>query len=78
MESTTIKQEIHHLIDQEQDNQVLQAVYDLLQQKQQEQAMREEMTRRAMLAEEDIKAGRVYTLDEAQNLVRKHIFKWKS
>jgi hypothetical protein len=76
MESTTIKQEIHHLI--EQDNQVLQAVYDLLQQKQQEQAMREEMTRRAMLAEEDIKAGRVYTLDEAQNLVRKHIFKWKS
>jgi hypothetical protein len=77
METLTIKQEIHQLIDQVQDGEILQAVYELLNKEKINLALKAEMTRRAKLAEEDIKAGRVYTLEEAQKITRECISKWK-
>ncbi len=64
METITIKQEIHQLIDQVQDGELLQAVYELLNKEKIDPVLQAEMTRRALQAEEDIKAGRVYTPEE--------------
>jgi predicted phage gp36 major capsid-like protein len=73
MTSSTIKQEIHQLIDQVQDNDVLQVVYDILNKGKAELALRAEMNRRTQAAEEDIKQGRVYTPDEFKSKINEFL-----
>lgn len=60
-----MKNEIQKLVETQSDPTILQRVYEILEQAQQEAAWKEVMTARALKAEEDIKAGRVYTLEEA-------------
>lgn len=73
METITIKQEIHQLIDKVEDATILQTVYDLLNKEKINPLLQAEMTRRALLAEEDIKAGRVYTPEEFKGKITEFI-----
>jgi hypothetical protein len=79
MKVTEIKNEIQKLVETENDPDILKNVYEILEKAQQEARLKEVMLERALKAEEDIKAGRVYSFDEAlqksnENL-KKH--KWK-
>ena len=73
METITIKQEIHQLIDKVDDTTILQTVYDYLNKEKLNVALQVEMTKRALLAEEDIKAGRVYTPEEFKGKITEFI-----
>lgn len=64
MEASEIKQELIKLIDQETDIRVLEAIKPLLVNPELEPNIKEKLTSRALNAEEDIKAGRVYSREE--------------
>jgi hypothetical protein len=59
-----IKQELRTLIEKENDLHVLEAIKTLLVKSSLDPILKEKLTSRALKAEEDIKAGRVYTREE--------------
>lgn len=61
MEAADIKQELIKLIDQETNIRVLEAIKSLLVNPELEPNLKEKLTSRALNAEEDIKAGRVFS-----------------
>ena len=79
MSTLEIKQELVQLIQAEEDSSVLEAIHELLTHKEEETdpVLKEQMISRALKAEEDIKAGRVYTSEEFKNKVNEHIAKYK-
>jgi hypothetical protein len=54
---------------------VLKNVYDILEKAYEEGLLREVMETRALEAEEDIKAGRVYTPEEFRKIMKDYIYK---
>ncbi|WP_373520657.1 hypothetical protein [Aquiflexum sp.] len=66
METTDIKQELRTLIDNENDLRVLEAIRTLLVKTGLDPVLKEKLTSRALKAEEDIKAGRVFTREEIE------------
>lgn len=64
MESTNIKQELRALIEKENDFQILEAIKTLLVKSGLDSTLKEKLTVRALKAEEDVKAGRVFTREE--------------
>lgn len=79
MSTLEMKQELVMLIQAEEDPSVLEAIRELLTNKEEETdpVLKEKMISRALKAEEDIKAGRVYTSEEFKNKVNEHIAKYK-
>ena len=63
MDTTAIKEELKQKIEMEDDPHVLQAIRDLLF-PEENPVYKEKLISRALKAEEDIKAGRVYTEEE--------------
>ena len=64
MKTTTIKEELKQRIDLEDDPAMLQAVKDLLDHPPINPILQEKLISRALKAQEDIKAGRVYSKEE--------------
>ena len=63
MSEVELKQEIKNLVEQESDLDVLLNVKQVLDQNK----LKEVLTARALKAEEDIKAGRVYTIEQVKS-----------
>lgn len=63
---TELRSALTKLIGEEEDPAILEAVYTILNRANRETEIREEMYRLALQAEEDIKEGRVFTLEEAK------------
>lgn len=59
-----IKSELRYLIEQETDETILKAIRAILEKTQLNPALKEELTRRALTAEEDIKRERVFTREQ--------------
>lgn len=59
-----IKQELQNLIEKEDDLRLLEAIKTLLLKSSLDPELKSKLTSRALQAEEDIKAGRVYTREE--------------
>lgn len=59
-----IKQELQNLIEKEDDLHLLEAIKTLLVKSSLDPELKSKLTSRALQAEEDIKAGRVYTREE--------------
>lgn len=70
METTDIKHELRTLIDNENDLSVLEAIKTLLVKTGLDPALKEKLTLRALKAEEDIKAGRVFTREEIEKKLK--------
>ncbi|MEX0882090.1 MAG: hypothetical protein WDZ72_01330 [Cyclobacteriaceae bacterium] len=66
MGAMDIKQELRKLIEKENDLRVLEAIKTLLVKSSLDPVLKEKLTSRALKAEEDIKAGRVYTREELE------------
>ncbi len=66
MEPTKIKQELRALIEKENDLHILEAIKTLLIKSGLDPTLKEKLTSRALNAEEEIKAGRVYTREEIE------------
>jgi hypothetical protein len=64
MGAADIKQELGTLIEEENDLDVLEAVKTLLVKTSLDPILKEKLTSRALNAEEDIRAGRLYTREE--------------
>ena len=64
METITIKEELKQRIDLEDNPIVLNAIKDLLFPEENDPIYKEKLISRALKADEDIKAGRVYTSEE--------------
>ena len=64
METTTFKEELKQRIDLEDNPVILNAIKDLLFPEENDPVYKEKLISRALKANEDIKAGRVYTEDE--------------
>jgi hypothetical protein len=64
MDNFALKEEIKQRIDGEDNPEVLKAIADLLFSKENDPIYREKLISRALKADEDIKAGRVYTSEE--------------
>jgi hypothetical protein len=64
MENTTFKEELKQRIDLEDDPVILKAIKDLLFPEENDPIYKEKLISRALKADEDIKAGRVYTSEE--------------
>jgi hypothetical protein len=64
MGALEIKEELRTLIEKENDLQVLETIKSLLVKSSLDPILKEKLTSRAKKAEEDIKAGRVYTREE--------------
>lgn len=64
MGALEIKEELRTLIEKENDLQVLETIKGLLVKSSLDPILKEKLTSRAIKAEEDIKAGRVYTREE--------------
>ncbi|MGK7392228.1 MAG: hypothetical protein ACNS60_17885 [Candidatus Cyclobacteriaceae bacterium M2_1C_046] len=64
MRATDIKQELRTLIEKENDLHILEAIKTLLVKSSLDPILKEKLTSRALKAEEDIKADRVYTREE--------------
>lgn len=64
METVAIKQEIVRLIESENDPCILEAIKNLLSPTEIDPILEEKLISRALKAEEDIKAGRLYTEEE--------------
>ena len=67
MRVTDIKQELRTLIEKENDLHILEAIKTLLVKSSLDPVLKEKLTSRALKAEEDIKAGKVYTREELEN-----------
>ncbi len=79
MSTLEMKQELVMLIQAEENPSVLEAIRELLtnQEEETDPVLKEKMISRALKAEEDIKAGRVYTSEEFKNKVNEHIARYK-
>ena len=64
METITIKEELKQRIDLEDNPVILNAIKDLLFPEENDPIYKEKLISRALKADEDIKAGRVYTSEE--------------
>jgi hypothetical protein len=64
METTTFKEELKQRIDLEDNPVILKAIKDLLFPEENDPIYKEKLISRALKADEDIKAGRVYTSEE--------------
>lgn len=64
------KEEIKKLVDEQQDSAVIKEVYELLQPRL-DPILREKLIARALRSEEDIKHGRVHTIEEARKLTQR-------
>jgi len=73
MEAIDIKQELGRLIKKENNLHVLEAVKTLLVNSSLDPILTEKLTARALKAEEDIKAGRVYTREEFEKKLEKRL-----
>lgn len=67
METITIKQELIRMIEAENDPAILESIKDLLNPILTDPILEEKMISRALKAEEDIKAGRVYSEEDFFN-----------
>jgi len=67
METTTFKEELKQRIDLEDNPVILKAIKDLLFPEENDPTYKEKLISRALKADEDIKAGRVYTSEEFFN-----------
>lgn len=67
MKTTDIKRELKTLIEKEKDLHILEAIKTLLVKSGLDSSLKEKLTSRALKAEEDIQAGRVYTRKELEN-----------
>lgn len=77
MNTVAIKEEIKQMIDHVEDPAVLDAIKDLLSHSPIDPVLQAKLVSRALKAEEDIKAGRVYTSEEFRNKVNEHIARYK-
>lgn len=66
MTATDIKHELRTLIEKENDLHILEEVRALLVKSSLDPMLKEKLTSRALRADEDIKAGRVYTREELE------------
>lgn len=66
MKTIDIKQELKTLIEKEKDLHILEAIKTLLVKTSLDSILKEKLTSRALKAEEDIQAGRVYTRKELE------------
>ena len=73
MKPIDIKIELKSLIDQETNLSLLETVKALFEQKDFDPLIEKEMISRALDAEQDIKEGKVYTLDEAEAVLNKRL-----
>ena len=73
MKVAEIKNEIQKLVETENDPDILNNVYEILEKAQQEARMKEAIIEGALKAEEDIKAGRVYSSEEFKTLIKDYI-----
>jgi hypothetical protein len=73
METTDIKQELRTLIDNENDLRVLEAIKTLLVKTALDPVLKEKLTLRALKAEDDIKAGRVFTREEIEKKLKSRL-----
>jgi hypothetical protein len=64
MDTITIKSDLQKMINEQDDVNVLQAIYTLLQKVSLNPILKTKLSNRALQAEEDIVAGRVYTKEE--------------
>ena len=64
MKTIDIKQELRNLIEKEDDLHLLEAIKTLLVKSRLDPLLKNKLASRALKAEEDIKAGRVYTREE--------------
>ncbi|WP_375577575.1 hypothetical protein ABWH96_10985 [Marivirga tractuosa] len=67
MKTIEIKAELKNLIDQETNLSLLKAVKALFKQRDFHSSIEKEMISRALESEQDIKEGKVYTIDEAES-----------
>ncbi len=73
MKVAEIKSEIQKLVEVQNDPDILNNVYEILEKAQKEAEMKAAMIARALKAEEDIKEGRVYTMDEFRDFIKGYI-----
>ena len=73
MKAIDIKTELKSLIEQETDLRILEAVKALFTQKDLDLTIEKEMISRALKSEQDIKEGKVYTIEEAESRVNKRL-----
>jgi hypothetical protein len=73
MKTTDIKQELRTLIEKEKDLHILEAIKTLLVKSSLDPILKEKLTSRALKAEEDILAGRVYTRKEFEKRLDKRL-----
>lgn len=67
MKAINIKTELKSLIDQETNLSLLETVKALLEQRDIDPSIEKEMITRVLKSEQDIKEGKVYTIDEAES-----------
>lgn len=73
MGAIEIKQELRTLIEKENDPQVLEAIKTLLVKSSLNPVLKEKLTSRALKAEEDIRAGSVYTREELEKKLEERL-----
>ncbi len=73
MKTIDIKTELKSLIDQETNLILLETVKALFKQKDFDPSIEKEMISRALESEQDIKEGKVYTIDEADSELNKRL-----
>ena len=73
MKTIDIKTELKSLIDQETNLSLLETVKALFKQKDFDPAIEKELISRALKSEQDIKEGKVYTIDEAESELNKRL-----
>ena len=73
MKAADIKIELKNLIDQETNISLLEMAKALLTQGDFDPAIEEEMITRALRSEKDIKEGKVYTVEEAEDRLNKRL-----
>lgn len=73
MKAIDIKTELRGLIEQETDLHILEAVRALFTQKELNPSIEKEMISRALKSEQDIKEGKVYTIEEAEARLNKRL-----
>jgi hypothetical protein len=73
MKVVDIKLELKSLIDQETNLSLLETVKALFTQKNFDPSIQEEMISRALKSEQDIKEGKVYTVEEADARLNEHL-----
>jgi hypothetical protein len=73
MKTKDIKTELKSLIDQETNLRLLETVKALFKQRDFDPSIEKEMISRALESEQDIKEGKVYTIDEAESELNKRL-----